>query len=81
MSQSERIIALFGGQTRLAGMLKINQSVVAGWKSRGVIPAARHGEVLRAAQANQIPLTPLDFFEPADIAPLAPSSASASEAA
>lgn len=69
MTQSERIIGRFGGQTRLAQALGLNQSVVAGWKARGVIPSARHGDVLRAAKIQGVDLEPVDFFDPADIAP------------
>lgn len=59
----ERIIKKFGTQERLAEALGINQSVVAGWKKRGVVPARQQPEVLKAGQKLDIDLTPSDFFD------------------
>jgi hypothetical protein len=57
------IIEKFGTQERLAALLGCRQSVIAGWKRRGVIPSRQQPRVLQVAQENGIDLTPNDFFE------------------
>jgi len=64
----ERIIKKFGTQERLAEALSCRQSVIAGWKKRGIIPARKLPRILQAAQERDIKLAPADFFEPADCA-------------
>ena len=64
MTQAERIIAKFGTQLALANAIGCNQSVVAGWKLRGWIPAPQQSRVLEAAQRAGIALSPADFFDP-----------------
>lgn len=59
----EQIIKKFGTQERLAALLGCRQSVIAGWKRRGVIPVRQQPRVLKVAQENGIDLTPNDFFE------------------
>lgn len=59
----ERIIKKFGTQERLAEAVQVNQSVVAGWKRRGVVPARQQSEVLKAGQKLGIDITPADFFD------------------
>ena len=68
MTQADKIISKFGTQEKLAAALGCRQSVIAGWKKRGFVPAPRQPEVLRAARTNGIDLDPDDFFEtdPAD---------------
>ena len=63
MTPVERIIKKFGTQERLAGALGCRQSVIAGWKRRGVIPAQQQPRVLDAARRENIPLAPADFFD------------------
>lgn len=63
MNQAQRIIAKFATQERLAAALGCRQSVIAGWKRRGVVPAAQQQRVLDAARDLGIDLTPADFFE------------------
>lgn len=62
------IIRKFGTQERLAEALSVRQSVIAGWKRRGVIPARQQQRVLQAAQALGIELAPKDFFSTAEAA-------------
>jgi len=65
-TQAERIIARFGGLTKLARALgHEHPTTVQGWKKRGVIPARQQGKVLDAATANGVALEPADFFKAA----------------
>ena len=59
------IIRKFGTQERLAELLAVRQSVIAGWKRRGVVPARQQMRVLQVARDQGIDLTPHDFFESA----------------
>lgn len=59
------IIKKFGSQTKLAAATGYDQSTIAHWKRRGVIPARAQGRVLAAARGASIDITPDDFFEPA----------------
>jgi D-beta-D-heptose 7-phosphate kinase/D-beta-D-heptose 1-phosphate adenosyltransferase len=73
MTPAQRIIARFGGVTALARALgQRNPTTVQGWKQRGLIPARRQQQVLDAAQALGISLTPRDFFDPATAGTPAP---------
>lgn len=63
MSQSEQIIAKFGGITALSRALgHKHPSTVQGWKERGFIPANRQEEVLGKAREAGVELAPEDFF-------------------
>lgn len=62
----QRIIEKFGTQQKLADALSVNQSVIAGWKLRGVVPARQQPEVLKAAQKLGVDLSPADFFDMED---------------
>jgi hypothetical protein len=62
MTQAERIISKFGTQQRLADALGCGQSVIAGWKKRGVVPVRQHLAVMDAAKKLDISLKPIDFF-------------------
>ena len=56
------IIQKFGGINACARALgHRNASTVQGWRERGVIPAARQAEILKAARREKIVLTPADF--------------------
>lgn len=69
-SQAARIIEKFGTQERLAQALGCRQSVIAGWKRRGFVPAPQQGRVLAAAASTGIALEPSDFFDaPPDTIP------------
>ena len=63
MTQAERVIGKFGTQERLAEALGCRQSVIAGWKKRGFVPAQQQERVLEAAKKNNIDLRPDDFFD------------------
>lgn len=66
MSQSERIIGVFGGLTKLANALgHKNVTTVQGWKARGFVPARQQPLVLEAARKAGVLLAPEDFFEDA----------------
>ena len=66
----------FGGQKKLADAIDADQSTIAHWKRRGVIPARQQQRILAAARERGIDLYPADFFEqPAEAA--APKEASA----
>lgn len=67
-TQADRIIEKFGTQIRLAEALGCSQSVIAGWKKRGFVPANRQTEVLKAAADLGIGLQPNDFFPVSDAA-------------
>lgn len=62
MTQAETIISKFGTQEALANALGCRQSVIAGWKRRGFVPAQQQGRVLEAAKREGVSLTPDDFF-------------------
>jgi hypothetical protein len=63
MTQAERIIGKFKTQVRLAAALGCHQSVIAGWKKRGFVPAPQQSKVLEAARQLGVDLSPNDFFE------------------
>jgi hypothetical protein len=68
-SVAERIIDKFGGVSAMARILKHDYpTTVQGWKTRKRIPADRQQEVLDAARANKIDLSPEDFFNRDDAA-------------
>nr|WP_321484301.1 hypothetical protein [uncultured Cohaesibacter sp.] len=66
MSQAERIIMKFGGQTNLGRAIERGQSTVQRWKVSGFIPAKYHEEIWSAGQKLEEPLIPEDFlaFDP-----------------
>jgi hypothetical protein len=66
MTQTQRIIAKFGGLAQLSRAIDpaMPLSVVQGWKDRGFVPARRQQDVLDAARRLGIDLTPNDFFAP-----------------
>ena len=59
LNQAEQIIERFGGIRPMAGKMLVPVTTVQGWKKRGVIPANRRDDVLRAAQINNIDLSGL----------------------
>jgi transcriptional regulator with XRE-family HTH domain len=67
MSQAESILKKLKSrgitQEQIAAALGCRQSVIAGWKRRGVIPARQQAGVLRAARELGVELSPDDFFE------------------
>jgi NAD(P)H-hydrate epimerase len=69
---SKQIIARFGGIRPMARALgaatgrKVAPTTVQGWLDRGRVPATRQGDVLAAAAAAGVTLTPVDFFAPSE---------------
>ena len=64
----ERIERKFGSQARLCDATGLAQPTVAQWKRRGGRVPARHQPViLRAGRDLPDPVTPADFFEPAEL--------------
>ncbi|MFQ5774296.1 MAG: uroporphyrinogen-III synthase [Kiloniellaceae bacterium] len=57
------IIAKFGGIRPMASKLGVAVSTVQGWRERGSIPAARHGQILAAAEAHGIALDRAELTE------------------
>lgn len=55
------IIAMFGGIRPMAAKVGVAVTTVQGWKERGVIPTARHEEILVAATRHDIALTRADM--------------------
>lgn len=51
---AHRIIAQFGGIRPMANKLGVAVSTVQGWRERGTIPAARHGQIVAAAAEQNI---------------------------
>ena len=58
---AENIIALFGGIRPMAHKLSIPVTTVQGWKKRGVIPEARHTDIMIAAEAHGIVIEPAEL--------------------
>ncbi len=65
MTYAKRLVQTFGGVRAMARKLEVPASTVQNWKTRGLIPAARQGRVLRVGQRLGLPVAPADFFEPA----------------
>ncbi len=64
MNTAERIIARFGGSTRLAEHLGHKwPTTVQAWKVSGYIPAQQQVLVLAAAKEHGVELEPADFFD------------------
>lgn len=65
-SQASHVLAKLKSQgvtqEKLAEAMGCRQSVIAGWKRRGFVPAQQQGNVLTAAKSLGIDLTPEDFF-------------------
>ena len=53
------IIALFGGIRPMATKMNVPVTTVQGWKKRNVIPGNRRADVMNAARAHQIDLSPV----------------------
>ena len=66
MSYVDRIVAAFGGVTRMAARLDRPISTVGDWKRRCSIPDRHKAEILRAARADGLSLTEADFFPTSD---------------
>lgn len=60
----DAIAEKFGGQTRLAEAIDLDQSTVNKWKTRSdnVIPARQQKKILEAARERGIKIEPADFF-------------------
>jgi uncharacterized coiled-coil DUF342 family protein len=55
---AEQIINLFGGIRPTANKLHVPVTTVQGWKKRGAIPEARHGDIRAAAEQHGIAVDP-----------------------
>lgn len=60
---AREVITKFGGQTALSKLLGINQSAVAYWVKRGVIPSKWHMPLMDVARKNGVPLDASDFID------------------
>jgi hypothetical protein len=58
---TERIIDSFGGIRPMATKLSAPVTTVQGWKKRGIIPQARHADILAAAGREGIALDPAEL--------------------
>jgi len=65
---AEEIIRLFGGQTALSRLLGKHPSTPQYWLVSGRIPEKWHAEILAAAEAKSIALTPADLSAHLDTA-------------
>jgi myo-inositol-1-phosphate synthase len=68
---AQRVIARFGGQTALAGLLGRRQSTIEHWASTGRVPAQWHGPLMALARQKGIVLEAREFTDnqPHEIAP------------
>lgn len=55
---AEAVVERFGGIRPMASKLGVPVTTVQGWKKRGAIPSSRRAEILAAAAAHGIALTP-----------------------
>ena len=66
MNQANRILARFKTkgitQQTLAKSLGCRQSVISGWKTRGVIPPPQQAKVFAAAVLHGVDISEADFF-------------------
>lgn len=60
---TEQIIDRFGGIRPMAAKLDTPVTTVQGWKKRGAIPTARHGDILAAAAREGIALDPAELAQ------------------
>lgn len=60
-SPVDRIVERFGGIRPMAAKIDVPVTTVQGWKKRGAIPLARHGELRAAAQRHAIALDEADL--------------------
>jgi Putative antitoxin of bacterial toxin-antitoxin system, YdaS/YdaT len=60
-----QIVALFGGQTKLARLLQTGQATVWDWVEKGRVPSSRIPTIIALAAQLQPPviLEPNDFFD------------------
>jgi len=65
-NSADFVLSKCGGAKTVARWLTLPYATVYGWADReyGVIPAYRHYDLLKAARAHGIDLTPSDFFPP-----------------
>ncbi|HYK04021.1 MAG TPA: P63C domain-containing protein [Thermoanaerobaculia bacterium] len=61
MNSAQRIIARFGSQTALAGLIGRPQSTVQYWARTGSIPAKWHQQIIDRATERGLSLSPSDF--------------------
>jgi myo-inositol-1-phosphate synthase len=71
-NSAERVIARFGGQSALAGLLNTRQSTIQYWASTGMIPTQHHRRLLALARERGIVLEPKDFT-PAPVMQIKPA--------
>ncbi len=56
-----QIIDRFGGIRPMATKLAVPVTTVQGWKKRGIVPQARHADILAAAARETIAIDPADL--------------------
>jgi len=83
---AQSIISLFGGIRPMAHKLEVAVSTVQGWRERDSIPAARHAQIVAAAQAHGLTLDAATLAasdrsgESAPAAPVTPAAQPAAQA-
>jgi hypothetical protein len=55
------VVKKFGGQTAVAQLIGVNQSAIAYWVKRGLIPTKWHAQLLELASQRGVHLTPSDL--------------------
>lgn len=62
MNSAEKIVSLFGGQSKLAKLINKKQSTVAYWVKKGLIPVVWHQKLLNIGKSLSINLQAHDFL-------------------
>jgi hypothetical protein len=62
-AMTEQIVDRFGGIRPMAAKLDVPVTTVQGWKKRGVIPVARHPDILSAAARSGIAIDPAELAQ------------------
>ena len=71
---TEQIIDRFGGIRPMAAKLDTPVTTVQGWKKRGAIPAARHGDIVAAAAREGIAVGPAELVQTDPGGPVRPEA-------
>jgi hypothetical protein len=61
MNTAQPLIAKFGGQTRLAKLLRLRQSTVEYWAISGSIPARWQQQIVDVGSEHSVSVSPAEF--------------------